>query len=190
MDGKLLAWARAVKSRRTGALPPLWLFSDAARLMDPRPLITRLPPGLCGVVLRHDQRRLGPDLARLCRARRVKLAIAGDWRLAQRLRAGLHLRAGRDPVFQARVAFRTSSAHSLPELRRARRAGAALVFLSPVFPTRSHPGARGLGLCRWAALARRAGGTAAALGGIDGRRIGALPRRLAVAVGMIGGAAA
>jgi thiamine-phosphate pyrophosphorylase len=80
----------------------------------------------------------------------------------------------------------TSSAHGLADLRRARRAGAALAFLSPVFATASHPAAAALGAVRWARLARVAGLPVAALGGIDGARIRRLPRGLCEAVGAIG----
>jgi thiamine-phosphate pyrophosphorylase len=45
-------------------------------------------------------------------------------------------------------------------------ARADLLFLSPLFPTRSHPGARILGRVRFAALARKAGMPVIALGGI------------------------
>jgi thiamine-phosphate pyrophosphorylase len=66
------------------------------------------------------------------------------------------------------------------------------VILSPVFPTRSHPGAPALGPLRWAALARRAAGPVVALGGVDGARARRLPRRTAglAAIDALGGAAA
>jgi len=162
----------------------LWLFTDAERLADPRPAVRRLPKALCGVVLRDDGRpdraALGRDLARLCRSRRLALSVAGDARLARALGAGLHLRRGRRPAGGAACRFATSSAHSLPEVLRAGRSGAALVFLSPCFPTDSHPGAAALGPLRWAAIAR-AGQAAGipgllALGGMSGRRARALPR--------------
>ncbi len=142
MDRRLLAWAYA--SRRRGSeLPRLWLFTDARRLPDPRPAVARLPRGLAGVVLRHDgepgRAALGRDLARICRARRLALVVAGDARLAAALRAGMHLRAGRWPGVQRRRGLITSSAHGLADLLRARRAGASLAFLSPAFPTLSHP---------------------------------------------------
>jgi thiamine-phosphate pyrophosphorylase len=178
MDDRLIAWARAVKSRRRWAkrpLPVLWLFSDPQRLPDPRAAIARLPKGLCGVVLRAAP-GADPGLARevavLCRGRRLALAMAGDARLAHRLGAGLHLRAGRRPgVAGGRPRFATSSAHSLAELRRARRAGARVIFLSPCFPTESHPGRAALGPIRWRAVARMGGGVVLALGGIDGCRV-------------------
>ena len=141
MDRRLLAWARARGAARPAReLPPLWLFTDARRLPDPRPAVARLPRGLAGVVLRHDgepgRAALGQDLAKICRARRLALVVAGDARLAAALGAGVHLRAGRWPgVPRAAAASITSSAHGLADLLRARRAGASLAFLSPAFPT-------------------------------------------------------
>jgi len=194
MQQKLVAWARAVKSRRRHSalrcLPPLWLFTDATRLPDPRTAVARLPPGLAGVVLRHDGQpdrvALGRDLARLCRARRLMLVVAGDARLAAALRAGLHLRGGRRTGAWPQAPFLTSSAHDATELRRARKAGASLVFLSPFLPTASHPGAPALGPHRWAALARHAGLPVAALGGIDTACLRHLPPRVCAGIGAIG----
>jgi thiamine-phosphate pyrophosphorylase len=167
-------------------LPPLWLFTDGVRLGDPCAAAARLPRGLCGVVFRDDatagRAAIGRLLARICRARRLRLVVAGDWRLAWRLGAGLHLRGGRGAA--RRFGLVTSSAHDAAELARARRAGAALVFLSPVFATASHPGAAGLGAVRWALLAGAGG--AAALGGIDGSTVRRLPRRRCRAAGAIG----
>jgi thiamine-phosphate pyrophosphorylase len=189
IDPRLLGWVRAVSHRDGGSVPPLWLFTDARRLPDPRPAVARLPPGLAGVVLRHDgdpgRAALGRELARLCRARRLVLVVAGDVRLAAALRAGVHLRGGQWPG-PARVrGFRTSYAHTVPDLRRAWRAGARLVFLSPLFPTASHPGAPALGPARWARMARVVPVAAAALGGVDAAKLRRLPRGCR-AVGAIG----
>jgi thiamine-phosphate pyrophosphorylase len=154
MDLKLLAWGLR---QRGGRLPRLWLFTDAQRLPDPRASVARLPRGRSGVVLRHDhdpmRAALGRDLARICRDRRLVLVVAGDVRLAASLRAGVHLRGGRWPGPLRRRGVVTSSAHSIPDLRRTAAAGACLVFLSPAFPTASHAGAPGLGPLRWAAMA-------------------------------------
>jgi thiamine-phosphate pyrophosphorylase len=192
-DARLLAWARAAARRhgRQGRVPTLWLFTDARRLPDPRAAVARLPRGLGGVVLRHDaapdRLALGRDLARICRARRLVLVVAGDSRLAAVLGAGVHLRAGHWPsLVRSRRGLVSSSAHGLAELRRARLAGADVVFLSPAFATASHPGASSLGPHRWSALARRARVGVAALGGIDGGNVRRLPRRLCPAIGAIG----
>jgi thiamine-phosphate pyrophosphorylase len=178
MDAGLLAWGRAVKQRRRGKIPPLWFFTDATRLPDPLPAIARLPKGLCGVVFRHDdipdRLALGRRIAALCRARRLWLVVAGDARLAARLQAGLHLRGGRRGVTKL-PRFVTASAHHAGEVRQARRAGAGLLFISPVHATKSHIGAPVLGGAGWRRLARLAGPTcSAALGGINGRTVRAL----------------
>ncbi len=208
MDAALARWVRAQAPRGLGGawrggLPALWLFTDRRRLPDPLAAVARLPRGQAGVVLRHDgdpgRAALGRALARLCRARRLALVVAGDVRLAQALGAGVHLRGGRWPDGGRGGAIRrcgpraaqllTSSAHTPAELRRARRAGADLAFLSPVFATASHPGAPALGPLRWAALARRAGLPVAALGGVTGGTVRRLPRGLCRAIGAIGGLA-
>jgi thiamine-phosphate pyrophosphorylase len=64
--------------------------------------------------------------------------------------------------------------HSLREIRQAERAGAELLFLSPVFPTRSHPEAKSLGRLRFALLARQTKLPVVALGGMSGQRAKAL----------------
>ena len=193
MDERLVGWARAVKTRRRrcghGSLPVLWLFTDA-RLPDPLPAIARLPRGLAGVVLRDDARpdraALAGRVAALCRQRRLALSVAGDWRLAARLGAGLHLRGGRRPGAAPRhLPALTSSAHGVADLVRARRAGVRLAFLSPAFVTRSHPGAVPLGPLRWGLAAGRVGG-AAALGGMAGAAPRRLPPRRCRGAGAIG----
>jgi thiamine-phosphate pyrophosphorylase len=198
-DGKLLGWARAVKARRSprsaDLIPPLWLFTDDLRRSDPLPAVARLPRGLAGVVFRHDgvagRRDLGLRIARLCRERRLLLVVAGDVRLAARLGAGVHLRAGRwpGPVRPPPNRLVTSSAHGAADLRRARLAGAGAGFLSPIFATASHPGAATLGVQRWnrlAMAARRGGFVVLALGGIDGRHVRRLPRGACAGAGAIG----
>lgn len=198
MKAGLLAWAHAERARarrRPGPpLPVLWLFTDAERLPDPRPAAAALPRGLAGVVLRHDRHparaAIGRDLARICRMRRLALVVAGDARLAGALRAGVHLREGRWPsvlrVRRAAGRLVTSSAHGGVGLRRAWRAGATLAFLSPVFPTASHPGAPTLGVLRWARAARQVPLPVAALGGVSAGTVRRLPRGLCRAVGGIG----
>jgi len=196
MDHRLAAWAREVKARqRRRDLPVLWLFTDAVRLVDPCAAIAALPPRLCGVVFRHDgvagRAALARRVARLCRALGIALVVAGDARIASAVGAGVHLRGGHRSGFERRGfgkrgygqrswlragALVTSSAHSAAEVRRAMAMGVDAVFLSPVLPTPSHPGAPALGVVRWAAGARQARGAVMALGGVEGGMIRRLPR--------------
>jgi thiamine-phosphate pyrophosphorylase len=179
MDQHLISLARAVKRRRRTSHPTLWLFTDEQRQPDLLSLIAALPRSLCGVVFRHDA---APDRAALlhrvaavCRARRIELVVAGDWRTAAAHHAGLHLRGGARPRTGYRGTTTTASAHDPAGLIAAIRAGADLIFLSPAFPTASHPGARALGPVRWSGLARRHRPAILALGGVtsaNARRLG------------------
>ncbi len=195
MDARLIALARTVKARRRLAAPTIWVFSDPRRLLDPAPLLARLPPRLAGVVLRGASPDVARRVGRLCQSRRFVLLIAGNAPapplpfppgLPFGLR-GRHFSRGWVRRHPAGGAWRTSSAHDAPELIRARRGGARTVFLSPLFPTQSHPGAPSLGLLRFLSLSRETGGQRSglaliALGGIDGARGRAL--RLAPIAGV------
>ncbi|MGC9269138.1 thiamine phosphate synthase [Acidiphilium sp.] len=179
MDQQLISLARAVKRRRRAPGATLWLFTDAARQPDVLAIIARLPRDVCGVVFRHDGAADRADLAlrvaALCRARRLPLVVAGDWRLAAACRAGLHLRGGVRPRTGYRGGVTTASAHDPAQRRAAIRARVTMIFVSPAFATASHAGQRALGSCRWAALARDHATPMLALGGINGgtgRRIG------------------
>ncbi len=165
----------------------LWLFTDPVAMPDLPAVVAGLPRGLCGVVFRHDahpdRAALARRIARLCRARRMPMVVAGDARLAAAVGAGLHLRGGRRGVVLPARGPITSSAHDAQELRRAMRHGAGTVFLSPVFATASHPGGRPLGVLRWSRLSRSGAAVhapaVAALGGVDGRSVWRLPRSCA-----------
>jgi len=179
----LIRAARRLK--RQPGVPTLWLLSDADRLPDPRPLAARLPAG-AAVLARDLAPGLLAPLARLCRQRRLVLLIAGDGRAALRHGAGLHLpdRRPTSGVLAFLLARRPGqplsvAAHGRAGIARARRLRASAVLLSPAFPTASHPGAATLGPLRLAALARRAGRPAVALGGVTAARAGRLPRRFA-----------
>jgi thiamine-phosphate pyrophosphorylase len=179
MDAQLIAWARRVKRRAPPHLrvPPLWLFTEAAMMPDLPGLVARLPAGLCGVVFRHDgvpgRAALGLRVARACRAGRLALVVAGDVRLAWALRAGVHLRGGKRGLVRLPPGrLVTASAHDRADCARARRGAVVLVFISPVFPTSSHPGMCDLGPPGWRRLAAAAAPSMpAALGGVTGQRV-------------------
>jgi len=152
-------------------LPQLWLMTDerqGAQLLD---TVMRLPRG-AGVVFRHHRtppparRALYEQVRVIARARGLILVLAGPTGLAIAWRAdGAH---GRVPHRRSsRALLRTAPAHDARELKAAARAGADLIFLSPVFATRSHPGGRTLGPLRFGRLARQARVPVVALGGDD-----------------------
>ena len=150
--------------------PRLWLMTDE-RLGDAMfEAIGRLPPRRAGIVFRHyslrsaERRALFEQVKSLARRRGLTLLLAGPAAQARAWGADGSHGSGRGG------GFRTAPVHDLREIRAAERAGAALLFLSPVYPTRSHPGAKPLGPARFTLLARRTALPVVALGGMDARR--------------------
>ena len=142
---------------RYPALPRIWLVTDARNDEVLDRSIARLPRG-AGVIFRHYHLAPPERAARLrqirCLCRRFghRLEIAGD--------------GYGSPAPHRRLA----TAHDLREIGRANRWGATSVLISPVFPTRSHPGAKSLGRIRLLLLASRTQIPVIALGGMTARR--------------------
>lgn len=128
------------------------------------PALRRLPPA-SGIVFRHhatpaaERRALLRRVERFAAARKLVLLVAGGGSG----KAGVH-GGGRGG------ALRSAAAHGRRQAIAGVRGGAHLLFVSPVFATRSHPGARPLGAMRAARIGRGLGAGVIALGGMDGRR--------------------
>jgi thiamine-phosphate pyrophosphorylase len=156
-------------------LPRLWLMTDERMGETLWDALARLPRG-SGVIFRHyrtpDRRMLFARVRAVARRRGLVLLLAGNPRDAVGWKAdGAH---GRSPHRRAsRPLLRTAPAHGAREVASAR---AHAILLSPVFPTRSHPGARSLGPLRFGLLARRTGAPLIALGGMNSARFGRLRR--------------
>ena len=152
--------------RRRQPLPRLWLMTDERLEPGLRAAVRRLPRG-SGVVFRHHatpmsgRRARWAAVRRIARARRLILIRAGPIPLPGE--AGAHNATNTRGL-------KTGSAHDRPEAIRRHRAGCDLVFVSPIFPTRSHPGARTLGPVRAAGIARGLPVSPIALGGMNARR--------------------
>lgn len=163
---------------RHPALPTVWLMTDERMGDRLWPALDRLPRG-AGVVFRHhatsagERKRLMNRVHAVVRRRRLVLVVAGA---GHGVGAGTHNGRGRG--------LRTRSAHSRVEALAAVRAGADAVFVSPVFATRSHPGARALGTVRLGMMIRDLPVPAIALGGVTKARARSL-----VALGVHGWAA-
>lgn len=132
--------------------------------------LRRLPRG-SGLIFRHYHLSKGERRARFAALRRIArqrghLAfLSGDTRMARAWKAdGAY---GPAALLASGPALpRLVTAHSLRDLR-----GRADAFvLSPVFPTRSHPGGAMLGTARFRLLASQAAGPVIALGGMTAKR--------------------
>ncbi len=149
--------------------PRAWLMTDERMGERLWTAIDRLPIERSGIVFRHyatppDVRAtLVRRIADICHRRSLTLAIAAGEELAPAVGADLvHNPAGTP----SDLPF-SRSVHSMEEAEAAGRDGAALVFVSPVRPTRSHVGRKPLGKPLALRIARAAGVPAIALGGMN-----------------------
>ncbi len=175
LEARKLARAAAhLAAHARHALPSLVLFTDDERLGNPLAAAGALPRGSMVVVRSRDGARraaLARAMANLARARGLIVLVAGDGALAAEV-DGLHLpeaRLGEAASWRARRRsfLITASVHSLATLAKAKSLDA--VFLSPVFPTQSHPGRAALTAVRANAIARAAPMPVYALGGVGAR---------------------
>lgn len=156
------------------SLPLLWLLSDPRNDAGLETALAALPPG-SGFVFRHYH--LAPE-ARAARFHVLATVARSSGHLVV-LSAAAELAGewGADGVYgdAARIApaaglAKLATAHDGAELAAAGRAHADGVFLSPVFPTRSHPGAQALGIHGFHVLAQQSPVPVIALGGMTKAR--------------------
>jgi len=159
---------------RHPSLPDIWLISDARNDSRLEETIDRLPKS-SGLIYRHyhlqpaERRARFDALALRARARGHILVLAGPPRQAREWGAdGAYGPASR--IAHGPALLRLATAHSLREIGQALRLRADAILLSPVFPTRSHPGEKSLGQVRFRLMAGRARVPIIALGGMTSPR--------------------
>jgi thiamine-phosphate pyrophosphorylase len=157
----------SMPKRQARLRPKIWLMTDERLGKALLPSIAALPRG-SGIIFRHH------SLDANERLKLLRIVSASARRFGHILVVG-----GRPiatPIWQAvgkhgRVrGAMTAPVHSLREAIAAERAGAKLLFVSPIFATRSHPDNPGLGRVRFGLLIRNLRVPVIALGGMTKSR--------------------
>lgn len=163
------------QTNKRGSVPRIILLSDARNDALLERALARLPRG-SALVFRHyhlsvAERRLRYNALKRAAARRAICVIGAKvptgW--------GADGTYGAPPDLKSGRGLRLATAHSLAEIGAAVRARAHAILLSPVYPTRSHSGAKILGPIRFLMLARQSPLPVIALGGMTPRRAARLP---------------
>ncbi len=171
---------------RDQPLPLVWLLSDARNDARLEAALTELPQG-SGFVFRHyhlagEQRRARFDqLAQFCAAHRHLVILSGDIETALAWgAAGVY--GPIENLANHPGLLRLATVHNGEEIDRANQAAVDGMFLSPVFPSRSHPDGATLGAAGFHILAQRATRPVIALGGMNAARAAELdwPRWAAI----------
>ncbi len=142
-------------SRRQTSVPRQWLVADGRTGADLWRAVRSLPRG-SGILVLYESmppRERSRLLARLRRVARGRGLVLADAAAGEAIRV-----------------------HGLRELRSAGLSRAPLLLLSPMCPTRSHPGRPPMPRMRAAALLRLARSPVVALGGMNERRFGRIER--------------
>ena len=164
-----------VKHRMTdGALPEVIFITDQLRVPHGERVIASLPSSSAVIIRDYDH----PERAAYARhmvevAQRcgVKALVAGDVALARKVGAdGFHM-----PEYQLwqRMPLRhgfsivTAATKSQKSMQRAAALGVDMALCSPIFKTRSHVGAKGMGVHLLSRIIQHAPLPVVALGGID-----------------------
>lgn len=160
-------------------LPILWLISDARNDAGLEKALAALPRG-SGFIYRHYHLDGPARHARFRALRRVARArghvvILADSALTAREWGADGIYGAPRALYPRRAGLlHLATAHDFGELGLAARLGADAALLSPVFPTRSHPGGAVLGAVRFRLLARQVALPVIALGGMTTQRARAL----------------
>ncbi|MEQ1510483.1 MAG: thiamine phosphate synthase [Sphingopyxis sp.] len=158
-----------MSTRKAPFIPKCWLLCDA-RLGDNIPAIIAAMPPRCAVIVRPYA--MGKDrsaamirsIRRTARAKRHLLLLGGKGSIA-----GFDGRHG-SPHLPQQPKLLSIAVHNEREARAARQMKADAILISPIWPTRSHPQARGIGIAQFQRLARLCGCAAIALGGMNAAR--------------------
>jgi thiamine-phosphate pyrophosphorylase len=160
--------------RTCQTLPSLWLLSDERNDAGLEAAL-RILPRRSGFIFRHYHLTPRERFARYCALRRIARArghvviLADSALTAKEWRADGYYGSPRSLTPRRPGLLALATVHDLDEIALANQVSADAALLSPVFPTRSHPGAAVLGPLRFRLLARQAAMPVIALGGMDER---------------------
>ncbi|WP_338241790.1 thiamine phosphate synthase [Aurantiacibacter hainanensis] len=156
------------------SLPNLWLLSDERNDSMVETALAALPRGNA-FVFRHyhlnpaERKARFDRLAAICRRHDHLLVLSGTSKEAQDWGADGAYGPARKLDRVCGIG-RFATVHDLLEMSRAERYGIDAMFLSPVFPTRSHPDGSCLGKEHFLFMASKANAPVIALGGMNAER--------------------
>lgn len=160
-------------------------MTDPKRTPDPVSIVKGLPHGV-GVIFRHfglDNRfELGKKLREITSGHGVLLFLSADDALAEEIKPdGIHwpkhlLEQYIDQKHRPLAKFHTTSAHVLPEIKRAENFGMDACFVSSLFPSQSPSAPEPMGVTRFNSLSKSSNIPLYALGGINAKNVGQLPK--------------
>ena len=185
---KLLNYSKEIKSKDNKLPKVIIIFDDES--FDRKKLLKLKIPKKSAFLLRSyetkKRKKIAKQLLKFCKMKKMKLLIGSDVKLAEDINAhGIHL-----PEYMIRnnkinwiniknVKSKkkwiiTTAVHSMHSLKKVERLDIDAALLSPVFPSKSHPNSKNLGLNKFSKIVKKTKLPIYALGGINIKNIKSL----------------
>ena len=185
---ELLNYSKEIRSKDNKLPKVIIIFDD--ELFDKKKLLKLKIPKKSAFLLRSyetkKRKKIAKQLLKFCKIKKIKLLIGSDIKLAEDIKAdGIHFPEymikknkinwiGIKNVKSKKRWIITTSVHSIQSLKKAEGLDIDAGLLSPVFPSKSHPNSKNLGLNKFSKIVKKTKLPIYALGGINIKNVKSL----------------
>ena len=185
---ELLNYSKEIRSKNNKLPKVIIIFDD--ELFDKKKLLKLKIPKKSAFLLRSyetkKRKKIAKQLLKFCKMKKIKLLIGSDIKLAEDIKAdGIHFpeymikknKINWIDIKNVKSKKRwiiTTSVHSIQSLKKAEGLDIDAVLLSPVFPSKSHPNSKSLGLNKFSKIVKKTKLPIYALGGINIKNVKSL----------------
>ncbi|MAH88801.1 MAG: hypothetical protein CMJ06_01955 [Pelagibacterales bacterium] len=161
----------------------IWIFLDSDRIKDYEKFINLIPPNKkIGIVLRcrHIEKRYleAKKLLKLCKKKKFTFLVSSSYIIAKSIGAdGVHYPNKYNYCKKDPKILTTCSYHGYNDIKRIKQLSVGLVFISPIFSTKSDINKKETGLIRISFLANYLKYQYSVLGGVKSNNIKSLRNR-------------
>ena len=185
---KLLDYSKEIRSKDNKLPKVIIIFDD--ELFNKKKMLKLKIPKKSAFLLRSYQtkkrKKIAKQLLKFCKMKKIKLLIGSDIKLAEDINAhGIHF-----PEYMIKknkinwISIKnvksnkkwivTTAVHSMRSLKKAENLDIDAVLLSPIFPSKSHPNHKSLGLNKFSKIVKKTKLPIYALGGINIKNVKSL----------------
>ena len=185
---KLLDYLKNIKAKDNKLPKVILIFND--NFFDKKKFMNLKIPKKSALLLRSynskDRNKIAKQLLKFCKMKKIKLLIGSDIKLAKNINAdGVHF-----PEYMIKenkvnwVVFKklklekewivTMAAHNLKALKNGENYSIDAALLSPIFPSKSHPKKKSLGINKFSKIIKKTNMPIYALGGINVKNVKSL----------------
>ena len=185
---ELLEYSKEIRSKDNKLPKVIIIFDDES--FDKKKLLKLKIPKKSAFLLRSyetkKRKKIAKQLLNFCKMKKIKLLISSDIKLAEDINAhGIHFPeymvkknkinwVGIKNVKSNKKWIITTAVHNIQSLKKAEELDIDAALLSPVFPSKSHPNNKSLGLNKFSKIVKKTKLPIYALGGINIKNVKSL----------------